>query len=151
MNKNGGIHCRRPGKSAWRRERYMDYVETVVRFHHFPLNRAKGWRSVYSHSFNSQEAQTAVPRTPYHHIIIITMNVLFTKTQFAGTRCYHFDAREDVKGDPYLQIVEVPTGGGKGKRHRIFIHARDLEAFKASVVEAIDQCLEQFGANVTKS
>ena len=78
-------------------------------------------------------------------------NVLFTKTQFAGTRCFHFDAREDKKGDPYLQIVEVPTTGGKGKRSRIFIHARDLEEFKASVNEAIDKCLNLFGPNVNKS
>ena len=78
-------------------------------------------------------------------------NVIFTETQFAGTRAYHFDAREDVKGDPYLQIVETPTGGGKGKRQRIFIHANDLAKFKETVCRVIDQCLEQFGQNVNKS
>lgn len=88
----------------------------------------------------------------HHHLIIITMeNVIFTESQFAGTRVYHFDAREDVKGDPYLQIVETPTGGGKGKRQRIFIHANDLAKFKETVCRVIDQCLEQFGPNVTKS
>lgn len=95
---------------------------------------------------------TPDPATHHHQFIITMENVLFTKKQFAGTRCYHFDAREDVKGDPYLQIVEVPTGGGNGKRHRIFIHARDLKKFKKSVVEVVDKCLELFPeANVTKS
>ena len=56
-----------------------------------------------------------------------------------------------MKGDPYLQIVETPTGGGKGKRQRIFIHANDLAKFKETVCRVIDQCLEQFGPNVNKS
>ena len=92
------------------------------------------------------------PATIYHHLIIITMeNVLFTESQFAGTRVYHFDAREDVNGDPYLQIVEAPTGGGNGKRHRIFIHAQDLATFKEKVCKVIDRCIEQFESNVNKS
>lgn len=78
-------------------------------------------------------------------------NVIFTEKQFAGTRVFYFDAREDVNGDPYLQIVEAPTGGGQGKRHRIFIHARDLAAFKENVCKAIDRCIEHFGPNVNKS
>ncbi|MBQ7204625.1 MAG: DUF3276 family protein [Muribaculaceae bacterium] len=78
-------------------------------------------------------------------------NVLFTESQFAGTRVYHFDAREDVNGDPYLQIVEAPTQGGKGKRHRIFIHANDLATFKETVNRVLDRCIEQFGLNVSKS
>ena len=78
-------------------------------------------------------------------------NVLFTESQFAGTRVYHFDAREDVNGDPYLQIVEAPTGGGNGKRHRIFIHAQDLATFKEKVCNVIDRCIEQFESNVNKS
>lgn len=78
-------------------------------------------------------------------------NVIFTESQFAGTRVYHFDAREDVKGDPYLQIVETPTGGGKGKRQRIFIHANDLAKFKETLSKVFDQWQEHFGANVNKS
>lgn len=67
-----------------------------------------------------------------------------TKSVFAGTRCYHFDAREDVQGDPYLQIVECPTKGSRGKRQRIFIHARDLDKFRDAVVEMTDRCKEHF-------
>lgn len=102
---------------------------------------------------NEQAVQfSPFPATIYHHLIIITMeNVLFTESQFAGTRVYHFDAREDVNGDPYLQIVEAPTGGGNGKRHRIFIHAQDLATFKEKVCKVIDRCIEQFESNVNKS
>ena len=91
------------------------------------------------------------PATHHHQFIITMENVLFSKKQFAGTRCYHFDAREDVNGDPYLQIVEVPTAGSKGKRQRIFVHAQDLEKFKESIIEVIDQCIERFGENVNES
>ncbi len=76
---------------------------------------------------------------------------IFTTSVFAGTRCYHLDAREDVQGDPYLQIVECPTKGGKGKRQRIFIHARDLEKFRQAVNEVTDRCKELFNQNVIKS
>jgi len=84
--------------------------------------------------------------------IIITMeNVIFTEKLFAGTRVYYFDAREDVKGDPYLQIVEAPTEGGKGTRKRIFIHDRDFAKFKETLGKVFDQWQEHFGANVNKS
>ena len=78
-------------------------------------------------------------------------NVIFTETQFAGTRAYHFDAREDVKGDPYLQIVEAPTQGNNGTRHRIFIHAQDLPKFKDTICKVFEKWQEQIGPIVTKS
>lgn len=78
-------------------------------------------------------------------------NVIFTEKLFAGTRVYYFDAREDVKGDPYLQIVEAPTDGGKGTRKRIFIHDRDFAKFKETLGKVFDQWQEHFGANVNKS
>lgn len=76
---------------------------------------------------------------------------IMTRTVFAGTRVYHFDAREDVQGDPYLQIVEVPTQGSKGKRQRIFVHAQDLAKFKAAADEMITACIGHFVQNVNKS
>lgn len=82
-----------------------------------------------------------------HHQIIITMKEpIITKSVFAGTRCYHLDAREDVKGDPYLQIVECPTNG-KGKRQRIFVHAQDLDKFRDAVNYMVNRCKE---LNVSK-
>lgn len=69
---------------------------------------------------------------------------IMTKSVFAGTRCYHLDVREDVQGDPYLQIVECPTHGSKGKRQRIFIHAQDLNKFRDAVNEITERCKAQF-------
>lgn len=108
-----------------------------------------GWANVQGGK--QSNPQVGHPALYIHHKNIITMKQpLFTESQFAGTRCYHFDAREDVQGDPYLQIVECPTKGGRGKRERIFVHAEDLEEFRRHVNSMVDRCLAQW-PNVSKS
>lgn len=57
----------------------------------------------------------------------------------AQTRVYYIDTHKDRKGQPYLTISEIPkdkTPGNK-KRHRVFVHANNADAFLEAIQEAV--------------